>query len=581
MFRSLSNLATAASQRVTQLWYQRAFWVMCGPATATLVFGLRLLGTSQLIELAAFDQFLQLRPAESMDNRVVIVGIGEADLQQLGESVISDQNMAQLLKRIKAQNPRVIGLDFYRNLPVAPGNQALSEVFRATPNLIGITKVVNDGSVNSVEGNQILVEQGQVAASDAVVDLDGRVRRGILSLTKDGEPMAGLALRLALEYLGDMGIEPDPSVPVLQLQTVRYPEFQANDGGYVNADVGGYQILLNPRSVDGRFRQLSAIDVLTNNIPPNLLQDKVVLVGNTAPVNADIFFNSYSSALGANADPVYGVELHAHLISQIISAVIDQRPLIKVLPKWGEWLLMLLVATLAAWSIPRGSSSLHKGAFVLAQLLAVIAASYLLLMWGWWLPIVPALATIVATSGGMMVHESRQLKSLSELDELTQIANRRTFNERLEKEWTRSQQSKIPLSLILCDVDFFKIYNDTYGHPKGDECLRQVAKALKQGVNRSADLVARYGGEEFVVLMPNTDSQGALKIAQQIQAAMAALKLVHRGSKVSDFVTLSIGVSSLVPTTDALPESLINIADLGLYEAKGKGRDQVVVKLTS
>jgi len=168
-----------------------------------------------------------------------------------------------------------------------------------------------------------------------------------------------------------------------------------------------------------------------------------------------------------------------------------------------------------------------------------------------------------------------KLERLASLDELTQLANRRRFDQYLEMEWRRQAREQTPLSLILCDIDSFKSYNDTYGHPGGDECLRQVAGAIGNAVNRPADLVARYGGEEFAVILPNTTIQGAVKVAEHIQLKISALQLPHAGSQVSPYVTLSLGVASIVPASESGAEILIAAADQALYQAKRLGRDRI------
>jgi diguanylate cyclase (GGDEF)-like protein/PAS domain S-box-containing protein len=170
-----------------------------------------------------------------------------------------------------------------------------------------------------------------------------------------------------------------------------------------------------------------------------------------------------------------------------------------------------------------------------------------------------------------------KLERLATLDELTQLANRRRFDQYLEMEWRRQAREQTPLSLILCDIDSFKSYNDTYGHPGGDECLRQVAGAIGNAVDRSADLVARYGGEEFAVILPNTAIQGAVVVAEHIQLKIAALQLPHAGSQVSQYVTVSLGVASIVPASELVASILISAADQALYEAKRLGRDRIQV----
>lgn len=170
-----------------------------------------------------------------------------------------------------------------------------------------------------------------------------------------------------------------------------------------------------------------------------------------------------------------------------------------------------------------------------------------------------------------------KLERLATLDELTQLANRRRFDQYLEMEWRRQTREQTPLSLILCDIDSFKSYNDTYGHPGGDECLRQVARAIGNAVDRPADLVARYGGEEFAVILPNTAIPGAVVVAEHIQLKIAALQLPHAGSQVSQYVTVSLGVASIVPASESVASILISAADQALYQAKRLGRDRIQV----
>ncbi len=170
---------------------------------------------------------------------------------------------------------------------------------------------------------------------------------------------------------------------------------------------------------------------------------------------------------------------------------------------------------------------------------------------------------------------NQQLQQLATWDDLTQIANRRCFDSYLEQEWKRLAREQLPMSLILCDVDFFKAYNDTYGHPQGDQCLKQVAQAIHHNVKRSGDLAARYGGEEFAVILLNTPQKGALKVAEDIRRGVKALKLEHTGSKINSVVTLSLGVASLVPHHQLSEDLLVAMADQALYEAKKSGRDRV------
>ena len=182
------------------------------------------------------------------------------------------------------------------------------------------------------------------------------------------------------------------------------------------------------------------------------------------------------------------------------------------------------------------------------------------------------------TTNEKLQEANQQLELLSNLDGLTQIANRRRFNDYLLTHWQQHQRQQKTLSLILIDVDYFKAYNDFYGHQNGDDCLTQVAQAIAKVPRRVVDLVARYGGEEFAVILPNTNTEGALIIAESIRQAIANLAIPHSSSLVSDRVTVSLGIASLIPTTNQNLECLINYADEALYLAKKQGRNQVIAK---
>ena len=204
-----------------------------------------------------------------------------------------------------------------------------------------------------------------------------------------------------------------------------------------------------------------------------------------------------------------------------------------------------------------------------------------------WQPLEIELLQQLSTQVGIAIQQAQlyqqlevanqELRRLANSDGLTQLANRRSFDEYLDKEWRRARRQQSPLSLILADVDFFKCYNDFYGHLAGDRCLQQVAAVLRQTVKRSADLAARYGGEEFAILLPNTEETGATLVAAEIQTNIKALQIPHAQSSIADCVTVSLGIACLVPGSDMVPTFLIAAADKALYQAKMAGRDRYLV----
>lgn len=169
-----------------------------------------------------------------------------------------------------------------------------------------------------------------------------------------------------------------------------------------------------------------------------------------------------------------------------------------------------------------------------------------------------------------------EASDLARVDSLTQIANRRSFDEYLEQQWKQMARDQLPLSIVLCDVDYFKQFNDTYGHSAGDACLQQIAQVISHSLKRPSDLVARYGGEEFVVILPQTDSKEATAVAELIQSEIQQLQILHSHSCVSHYVTVSIGIASTFPALASAPKNLLDEADRSLYQAKQQGRNQIV-----
>lgn len=175
-----------------------------------------------------------------------------------------------------------------------------------------------------------------------------------------------------------------------------------------------------------------------------------------------------------------------------------------------------------------------------------------------------------------IVHQYKLLDQLAYLDGLTEISNRRRFEEVFQKEWARSSRNKSPFSLAMIDVDFFKQYNDQYGHAMGDLTLQKIAKALKNVLRRPADLIARYGGEEFVMLLPETDAAAAKIVAERSLQSIVTLNIPHLFSQVAEMVTVSIGIVSICMDDQILPQTFLETADQNLYQAKQHGRNRVI-----
>ncbi|MEH2400681.1 CHASE2 domain-containing protein [Nostoc sp.] len=367
---------------------------------AVCVLLLHSIGLLQSLELATLDQFFRLRPNEPLEEHITIVVIDETDLDEVGSWPIPDTNIAQLLQKLNVHKPRAIGLDIYRNLPVEHGNQELRDVYQSMPNLIGIELLTNDKNVTVLPPPGL--NQDQVGFNNVLYDLDGKVRRSLLYWHVKSQLHESFALKLALLYLKSKGITPTKAKSnpeYLQLGKAVFTRFQANDGGYVGADDKGYQILTNfpkPKCQSScgefySFRQVSMRDVLADKVEENLIKDRIILIGSTAPSLQDFVFIPYSSSLMGTAKPVPGIQLQAYFISELISAALQGRPLLKVWPDFVENLWIFIWSYLGAvttWRIRHATRNLLS---ILVCCFALTLSAYVALLYGWWIPIIPSL----------------------------------------------------------------------------------------------------------------------------------------------------------------------------------------------
>ena len=367
---------------------------------AVCVLLLHSIGLLQSLELAALDQFFRLRPNEPPEERITIVVIDETDLDEVGSWPIPDTNIAQLLQKLNVHKPRAIGLDIYRNLPVEHGNQELRDVYESMPNLIGIELLTNDKNVTVLPPPGL--NQDQVGFNNVLYDLDGKVRRSLLYWHVKSQLHESFALKLALLYLKSKGITPTKAKcnpEFLQLCKAVFTRFQDNDGGYVGANAGGYQILTNfpkPKyqSSSGEFysfRQVSMRDVLADKVEENLIKDRIILIGSTAPSLQDFVLIPYSSSLMGTAKPVPGIQLQAYFISELISAALQGRPLLKVWPDFVENLWIFIWSYLGAvttWRIRHATRSVLS---ILVSCFVLTLSAYLAFLYGWWIPVIPSL----------------------------------------------------------------------------------------------------------------------------------------------------------------------------------------------
>lgn len=558
--------------------------ISCG--ISTLVITVSMTGILQPLEWFAFDQFLRWHATKKVDSRFLIITIDEKDLRELGEWPISDSKIAHVLSELQQHQPRAIGIDIYRDLPVGTGREDLKVAFERNPKVIGVEKVVGEYVPPAPE----LDLEHQVGLADLVPDQDGRIRRGLLAIQCDKQRgycnedehqhlKYGLGTKLALIYLEQEKIYPNViDNQHLQLGQAILRRFSANDGGYADADAAGTQILINYPAGRTFFETVSLSQMLNGAVSTHQIQDRVVLIGAIAVSLNDLLYTPMSLE-----ERLPGVFIHAHIASQLISTALNERsplngasPLIKNL-----WILLStnLAVVVVSWVTQQGVVYQQKNLlpllFVMPCVLSgIVGVTYGFFLTGLWLPIAAPLLSISLSSVLLLLRQNQKLHGLAALDGLTRIANRRSFDYYLQQ----CMRHRRYMALVLCDVDYFKRYNDTYGHQAGDNCLKLVARSLQQGVRRT-DFVARYGGEEFVIVLPNTEITIVYGILERMQKQIASLKIAHKTSDVSDYVTLSFGVVTVDSLKGVAAKAVIEWADHALYQAKKLGRNQIAATI--
>lgn len=393
----------------------------------------RLTGSLQFLELVTLDKFLRLRPPEPMDERIVIVGITEADIQRARTYPIPDRDLAALLQRLQTYQPATIGLDIVRDLPVEPGYAALASLFRTSQNVIGVEIALPDRSSFTVAPPPDLPPE-QVGFADSVLDEDGYQRRSLLGAhNPQQEYRFSFTLRVAERYLATQGIELENGLrdaDAMRFGSTELTRVQPNSGGYTRADAGGNQILLNVRSGARPFRVLSLAQIQAGQVDPAWLRGRIVLIG-VMSLSAKDLVNS-AAITGINPGQIYGVEMQAHAISQILSAVLDQRPLLRVWHDGWEY----------GWIVAWGVLGISLGRFLQSPwkillglgvaVISLVGIVYGLILLGWWVPIVPALLGLVPNGIGLTAvlfyrHEQERKNLRLRLEE-RQFVIEQTFN---------------------------------------------------------------------------------------------------------------------------------------------------------
>ncbi|MEW5856450.1 MAG: CHASE2 domain-containing serine/threonine-protein kinase [Cyanobacteriota bacterium] len=471
-----------------------------------LVLGVRQQGLLETLELGAYDQMIRLRPAEEPDPRILVVAVTEADIQAYKQYPLSDERMHQMLAKLLANEPRTVGLDIYRDLPVEPGHAAFSKLMSSDRRIVPVCAVKDSESPGTPPPPNIADDQAGFA-DIGKTDSDGVIRRGLLFVSpSDHKPCPNpnsFSFQLVQRYLEKEGIVASDTPPLRWNNTVFKP-LEANDGGYQGMDARGYQILLNYRSANRPFNQVTMSQVLNGQFDPSWVKDRIVLIGVTASSIDDAFYTPYSGAQKGNRK-MPGVVTHAHLVSQMLSAVLDGRRLFWFWSDWGEALWVL------GWSVVGGVMALrlrHPGHLLLGQgaaLGVLFGTCWVLFTQAGWVPVVPSAIALVGTAAGVVAYSAHQAEqnqkkiallvqeqqfNLAQMQALLQQKNR---EQEPETEEVATAIAPAPLSVLPNGDDYDDDETQPWQPSSFDVTTEPDASPVKYGESlRPSLLMGRY-----------------------------------------------------------------------------------------
>ena len=515
--------------------------ILVALAVTAIVLGLRGMRLLEPTELAVYDRFLRIRaPGQDAvpDPRILVVTISERDIQEQGTWPLPDGVLAQTLDTLLALGPRAIGLDIYRDVPVAPGSLELDWIFRGPQPVVVVTKF-GDGSSAGIAPPRVVKGTAKVGFNDIVVDSGGIVRRGLLFLDDGQTALYSFALRLALHYLEPegLGLGADPTdESIVKLGPTAIRPLGPNDGPYVGLDAGGYQFLVDYLAGPGPFQRVSLGAVLRGEVPPEMVRGRVVLIGVTAESVKDDFY----TPLSAGASPkqqVPGVEIHAHFVSQLLRiAIKGERPLWSP-PQWLGWLWVLLWAGLGAFLGVRTLNAFSLTVAVGLGLIVIAGTAYLAFLKGWWWPVVPPGLAWLEATGFVVAYQS--YRESAERGMLMRLFSQHVSKEVAEAIWRDREQfagggrprpRRLVVTALFTDLTGFTTVSERVGPEALMDWLNEYMGALAPEISRHGGIIRQYAGDSIVAIfgVPVPRHSEAEIARDAINAVRCALALERR-----------------------------------------------------
>ncbi|MFZ4729106.1 MAG: CHASE2 domain-containing protein [Pseudanabaena sp.] len=524
---------TIGTRLKNSLWKWRGI-AIATPTISILVIGLRLIGALESLELAMLDQFFRWRSPEPTDRRIVIIGIDEADIRQY-QWPIDDALLANLLDKVRQQKPRAIGLDLVRDKTDNVGYPQLEKLFKTTPNLIGAYKtsdlVTSNFSVSDIKPPPALAQLDQIGAINLVHDGDGRLRRGLLSLSlPDGKVGLSFGLQLALLYL-----DGEKKVPFEQ--ALNPPKLGANDGGYNRIDVGGHQFIINYRRSLQGFQTVRMADVLEGKIAPDLFRDRIVMIGVTAVSIRDWFFTPLDGGLGSTRILTAGIEVHAQIVSHILSGTLDGRAAIQTWDEHWEWLWIFgwsLAGSFLIWQWRNVKTNnldflviVLRLPIVLGLALGLVGSCVIAFSYGWWLPFVPA--AIAFIGGGVIVTSYLAITAAQIRTYFSRYLTDAVVKSLLETpEGLKLGGDRRKVTILMCDLRGFSTISEKLPPEKVVEILNVFLGTMTEAIATYQGTIDEFIGDAILVLFGapiyrEDDAARAVASAIAMQLAMRSV----------------------------------------------------------
>ncbi len=496
------------------------------------VLGLRQLGLLQTLELKVYDHMVRLRPSAGEDSRLLIVAITEDDVKRYGV-ILSDDVMATMLERLQRHEPSAIGIDIYRDKPQPPGSDRLNQQLQA-PNVIAITLLPSKAEPLGISAPKG-IDSSRVGFNDVVTDVDGVVRRSLIQGTLNNTGISSFALRLALLHLEQQNLtpQPDPNEPdrVFWGKAV-FKRLVKDSGAYQNLDASGYQILLNYRAAHDAIPRVTLTQLMYRQVNPDSIKGKIVLIGSTAISAKDSFFTPYSAAQEDDAK-MYGVEIHAQMVSQMLDAVSGDRPLFWFWAEWAELLWIIgcgLAGGAIAWRV-RHPLLLTLGCAVTVG--AIVGIGYALFLHQGWIPIVtPVLATML-TSGVVVTYRAQQAQRQQQMvmTLLGQNTSPEIANALWESRDSLLESGMLPgqamiATMLFTDIKDFSTISEQMTPQELLLWLNEYLSAMTQEIQAQHGIVNKFIGDGvmaiFGVPIPRTEPDDiAEDVRNAINAAIA------------------------------------------------------------